>query len=99
MQGNVALLTHEKSRLQDVRLAVATDCHEKAGSEATASFCYCAGLVTVALWYGDKGMRDRLDAFSASTSGDPRDFLRYQGPELYAPFCHKVVAGMATAAH
>lgn len=96
MQSDIAMLTHRKPGLADVRVLLAGDCRahfpDVAEPRQTA-FCQCASTVTISLWLeSDKQMVPLLnDYLSKPTKEKLNAFLRYQGPELYQQFCDSAV--------
>lgn len=81
--------------LMDVEAAVTGDCRAKLAPGVNfVDYCSCARAVTMNLWMtaGDEQMVERLKTYAANpNSGKPEDFLQYQGPELYKPFCDLAV--------
>lgn len=69
------------------------DCAAKnRGKVAIGDFCGCASAVTMGLWRSgvDPNMVPRINAFLKSpTDAGTKDFLRYQGPELYRGICNE----------
>lgn len=77
-------------RLREIDEAVRQDCAEKnAGKAADSAFCRCGSAVTMGLWRSgvDPQMVPRLQSFLSNPEAVASDFIRYQGPELYAPMC------------
>ncbi|MBV9996105.1 MAG: hypothetical protein JO127_12925 [Caulobacteraceae bacterium] len=91
---NSQLLKDEPS-LMAVEAAVTGDCREKAPhSVNSVDYCSCARAVVMKLWMSgvDPAMVRRLKDYAANpASMAPSEFLRYQGPELYQPFCESAV--------
>lgn len=77
--------------LSPIDSVVRQDCAaQNKGKLATDDFCGCAAAVTMGLWRSgrDPNMVPRLTAYlNNPTEGGARDFLKYQGPELYRPLC------------
>jgi hypothetical protein len=88
---NSELLKSEPS-LVNVEAAITGDCRSKAPTGVNfVDYCSCARALVMKLWLSgiDPAMVQRINAFVADPkSTNPSDFLRYQGPELYQPFCH-----------
>ena len=86
-----AMLLEAKPALMDVEVAVSGDCQQKLSADADfVTYCSCARAVVMHLWMnsGSEPMRARVEAYAADPSSmTPADFLNYQGPELYKPFC------------
>ncbi len=86
-----AQLLEAKPALMDVETAVFGDCREKLSENANfVSYCSCARAVVMYLWLntGSEQMEAVIDSYVADPSSmAPADFLQYQGPELYKPFC------------
>lgn len=86
-----AQLLEAKPALMDVEAAISGDCREKLPAEADfVSYCSCARAVVMHLWMnsGSEPMQARVETYAANPSSmTPMDFLKYQGPELYKPFC------------
>jgi hypothetical protein len=76
---------------QAIEDEVRADCGKRVpGKGPDSEFCSCAAAITMALWLGDAPMRAKLRSYSADPKlQSPREFLGYQGPELYSPFCEK----------
>ena len=93
MLGFVALLTHKHPRVLDLRLAVTEDCQDKHPQLSfgdAVTFCYCAGVVTTAMWMMFPEEKERIRQYTAGEITSPEPFLNRQGPELYAPMCEVV---------
>ena len=77
--------------LSRIDAAVRNDCAaQNKGKIATDDFCGCAAAVTVGLWRSgmDPNMLPRLTAYlNNPTESGAKEFLKYQGPELYRPLC------------
>ena len=77
--------------LSPIDSVVRQDCAaQNKGKLATDDFCGCAAAVTMGLWRSgmDPNMVPRLTAYlNNPTESGARDFLKYQGPELYRPLC------------
>jgi hypothetical protein len=86
-----AQLLEAKPALMDVEAAVLGDCRDKLPADADfVSYCSCARAVVMHLWLntGSEQMETLIDSYVADPSSmTPADFLQYQGPELYKPFC------------
>ena len=60
------------------------------GKLATDDFCGCAAAVTIGLWRSgvDPNMVPRLTAYLSNPTEDgAKEFLKFQGPELYRRLC------------
>ena len=77
--------------LSPIDAVVRDDCAaQNKGKLATDDFCGCAAAVTMGLWRSgmDPNMVPRLTAYlNNPTEGGAKEFLKYQGPELYRPLC------------
>jgi hypothetical protein len=87
-----AALLAKFAALSQIDVAVRDDCaaHNK-GKLATGEYCGCAAAVTMGLWRSgiDPNMMPRLTAYlNKPTESGAKEFLRYQGPELYRPLCN-----------
>lgn len=86
-----AQLLEAKPALIDVQVAVTGDCRENLPVDADyVSYCSCARAVVMYLWMntGSEQMEALVESYAANPSSmNPADFLQYQGPELYNPFC------------
>ena len=86
-----AQLLEAKPALVDVEAAISGDCRAKLPAEADfVTYCSCARAVVMYLWMnsGSEPMQARVETYAANPSSmTPADFLKYQGPELYKPFC------------
>jgi len=79
--------------LSQIDTAVRDDCaSQNKGKLATDDFCGCAAAVTTGLWRSgmDPNMVPRLTAYlNNPTESGAKEFLKYQGPELYRPLCNE----------
>jgi hypothetical protein len=86
-----AQLLEAKPALADVETALTGDCREKLPADADfVSYCSCARAVVMYLWLrtDSEQMETLVESYVADPSSmTPADFLKYQGPELYKPFC------------
>lgn len=86
-----AQLLEAKPVLANVEAALTDDCREKLSADADfVSYCSCARAVVMYLWLrtGSEQMETLVQSYVADPSSmTPADFLKYQGPELYKPFC------------
>ena len=86
-----AQLLEAKPALMDVEVAVSGDCRQNLPADVDfVTYCSCARSVVMYLWMnsGSEPMEARVEAYAADPSSmTPADFLKYQGPELYQPFC------------
>lgn len=95
MQTEIALLTHQKPGLAEVRVFLSGECRKTARSLAEpkqTAFCQCGSTVTLKLWMASKQMPPILDDYlSAPSDSKLQNLAKYQGPELYKPFCTEAV--------
>ena len=85
-----AQLLEEWPALIDVEAAVTGSCREHRGEAEFVNYCSCGRSLVMYLWLnaGDETMKSRVETYAADPSiMTPADFLQYQGPELYKPFC------------
>lgn len=85
-----AQLLEKSPALVDVEAAVTGDCRSRRGEAEFVNYCSCARSIVMYLWMnaGDDRMKARVESYAADPSTlTPADFLQYQGPELYKPFC------------
>jgi hypothetical protein len=86
-----ARLLSAKPALADLEVEINRDCREKLPSKVDfVSYCSCARAVVMYLWVtaGDEAMAARVEDFAKGSSKlKAVEFLQYQGPELYKPFC------------
>jgi hypothetical protein len=77
--------------LLPIDAVVRDDCAaQNEGKLATDDYCSCAAAITMGLWRSgmDPNMAARLKAYlNNPTDGGAKEFLKYQGPELYRPLC------------
>jgi hypothetical protein len=82
------------SRIDEV---ARNDCAAQSkGKLATGSYCGCAAAVTMGLSRPgiDPKMVPRLTTYlNNPTENGAKEFLKYQGPELYRPLCNKAERG------
>lgn len=97
MTAQIALLTNQNPALSDLRVLLMGDCREnfpQMQEPHQSEFCLCGSRLTMTLWLRDQDMNKRLNDYIESPSEDGlADFLNYQGPELYQPFCDAVTGG------
>jgi hypothetical protein len=86
-----AQLLEAKPALTEVESVVTGDCRDKLPTDAEfVSYCSCARAVVMYLWLrtDSEQMETLVESYVADPSSmTPADFLQYQGPELYKPFC------------
>lgn len=89
-KDQAALLSKFPS-LSRIDSEIRADCSAKnAGHPPEGEFCGCAAALTVGLWRSgvDPKMGPRLTEYlKAPTATGAKEFLQYQGPELYRPLC------------
>jgi hypothetical protein len=77
--------------LMDLEVAVSGDCRSKApASVNVVDYCSCARALVMRMWLSgvDPAMVKRVNDYAADPkSADASSFVRFQGPELYEPFC------------
>lgn len=98
LQSNIATATSQNPHLADVRLLVSSDCRSHFATltePRQTAFCQCASTVTLAMWFTseDQMMPLLRDYVASPTQEKLNAFLRYEGPELYQPFCDEAVEG------
>jgi len=88
-------LLKQQPALMNVEAAVLGDCRAKAPSSVNVlEYCSCARALVMNMWLSgaDPAMVQRVKAYAIDPkSADAADFLKYQGPELYKPFCEAAV--------
>ena len=91
LQMDQAALLAKFPALGQVDGVIRADCAaQNKGKLATDEFCGCASAVTMGLWRSgiDPKMMPRLnDYLKKPTEAGAKDFLQYQGPELYRGVC------------
>jgi hypothetical protein len=91
LQKDQATLLAKFPSLAQVDGFIRAECAaQNKGKLATDDFCGCASAVTMGLWRSgaDPKMLPRLNEYLKSpTEVAAKEFLQYQGPELYRPIC------------
>jgi hypothetical protein len=95
MQANVAELTSQRPAIGNVRVFLAGECRKAFSSLAEpnqTAFCQCGSTVTLTMWLtSDEMLKILTDYVSTPTDAKLSDLAKYQGPELYKPFCTEAV--------
>jgi hypothetical protein len=95
MQGEIALLTSQKPGLAQVRVLLSGECRKAFSSlvePKQTAFCQCGSTATLMMWLASDQMPPILnDYLSAPSDSKLSNLAKYQGPELYKPFCTEAV--------
>ena len=95
MQANVAELTGQRPAIGNVRVFLAGECRKAFSSLAEpnqTAFCQCGSTVTLTMWLtSDEMLKILTDYVSTPTDAKLANLGKYQGPELYKPFCTEAV--------
>ena len=94
-QSHIALLTNQNPHLADIRVFLAGICRKDFSAIAEpkqTAFCQCGSTTTLSLWLPSDQMKPIInDYLAAPTETKLASLEKYQGPELYQPFCSKAV--------
>ncbi len=101
MLGAVSVMSNQYPRLQELRAALADECNKKILPSnniiAPVNYCYCAGVVTTAIWmtYPDTNIRTRLVDIMDKGQGNINELATFITPDLYHLSCKAVDADRA----
>jgi hypothetical protein len=105
MLGSVSVMSNRFPKLQELRTAVAEECDKRIlptdDIKSAPGYCYCAGVVTTAVWmtYPDANLRMRLVDIMDKGQGNIPELAAYSSPDLYRSICKVVDADLAMQAH